>query len=945
MPIRRYEAICAIDDVDKLFRLERYMREEGFGHTAAAARERLIALRELPTPEEEEELRRVEEREEKNASDDVQGWLQSMKKDRSGAQASRREPDVHGRASGPPVRGKATAVLPEPPALPRDDEGQPAAVEAREDQHKEQKKKVGDLRSGAAYYKEWDRIAADLENEDGEHDSSSKATSSSQSAMAGGKNDGGEEDPARDETDDEWAARRLGVLLTGSETASERAWLAEREKEKGNEHFRAREFRAAVDAYSTAIAIDGSSAFYYSNRANAYAKLKRFAESERDCSAALQKRPSLGKALFRRATARLELGKHQEAFDDASAALEIDGGTSKELVALHKRAFEKLREDDARKKAADGTKTSVEDDNAHKRRDAEPARRMVIEEVNGTADHSECDTIFTASDVFAGPRPGYVFKAGDRGLGYYADAQGLALSSSRDDVSDDTNDCATSEDCEQRATAVKAAADRLYRDAEYERATGKYTEAIDIVARLEQASDRSYHRRGVGDRPSLSPRALLLRTLYMNRATCHMKCLQATQAEADSCRAIEYDPEYAKAYHRRASARRHLGKLGAAHEDYMLVLKSYPSNEALAKEIASLEEEMRNARLERTDAGRADDLKRAGNDVYREGKFAEAAALYEQSLSVLKSAVVFSNLAQCRLKMKDHAGAEDAASCAIQINPELVKAFYRRSIARRALNKLSEALEDLSFVLGAQGADNVGVRKEHDELSRLLHDTLSKARTTVAIEEEDSDDDNDVGDDAGGIGHNSTNAGHDSDTAALKHGSRNAARTRLAGDSTTDSLTRSIEHAATRAASTEVKVSAAMSMMARKTVDRHFPPPKSHMDFERAVRSLSAKKEAAAAYLLSIDPASFPSIFKEDISPESISTVVRIVRDSVARADPAAALEILAGLTHVKRFAVITMLTPKSSRADVATVFDVLDEAAPEERERVAALRAQFKCA
>ena len=66
-------------DVRKLFRLERYMREEGFTHTSSAARERLVELGELPTAEEEEELQRAEDEEERATRADMQSWLESMK--------------------------------------------------------------------------------------------------------------------------------------------------------------------------------------------------------------------------------------------------------------------------------------------------------------------------------------------------------------------------------------------------------------------------------------------------------------------------------------------------------------------------------------------------------------------------------------------------------------------------------------------------------------------------------------------------------------------------------------------------------------------------------------------------------------------------------------------------------------------------------------------------
>ncbi|EEH55825.1 uncharacterized protein MICPUCDRAFT_47764, partial [Micromonas pusilla CCMP1545] len=59
-------------------------------------------------------------------------------------------------------------------------------------------------------------------------------------------------------------------------TARERRWVATREKEKGNELFKAREYRSAIEAYGLSLALDPSSAATRCNRAAAYMKLKRW---------------------------------------------------------------------------------------------------------------------------------------------------------------------------------------------------------------------------------------------------------------------------------------------------------------------------------------------------------------------------------------------------------------------------------------------------------------------------------------------------------------------------------------------------------------------------------------------------------------------------------------------------------------------------------------------
>lgn len=95
------------------------------------------------------------------------------------------------------------------------------------------------------------------------------------------------------------------------------------EKELGNEYFKQKKFKEAIDCYSRSIALSPT-AVAYANRAMAYLKLKRFQEAEDDCTEALNMDDRYIKAYSRRATARKELGKHKECIDDAEFALRLE---------------------------------------------------------------------------------------------------------------------------------------------------------------------------------------------------------------------------------------------------------------------------------------------------------------------------------------------------------------------------------------------------------------------------------------------------------------------------------------------------------------------------------------------------------------------------------------------------------------------------------------------
>ncbi|XP_067305575.1 sperm-associated antigen 1 isoform X4 [Pseudorasbora parva] len=105
--------------------------------------------------------------------------------------------------------------------------------------------------------------------------------------------------------------------------AQDRAALARREKEKGNEAFRAGEYEEAVAFYSRSLSLVSSVAAL-NNRAQAHIRLERWSAALTDCEEVLQLEPDNAKALLRRATVHKHLGRLQESHDDLRAVLQME---------------------------------------------------------------------------------------------------------------------------------------------------------------------------------------------------------------------------------------------------------------------------------------------------------------------------------------------------------------------------------------------------------------------------------------------------------------------------------------------------------------------------------------------------------------------------------------------------------------------------------------------
>nr|XP_054597325.1 sperm-associated antigen 1 isoform X2 [Nothobranchius furzeri] len=99
--------------------------------------------------------------------------------------------------------------------------------------------------------------------------------------------------------------------------------LANREKDKGNEAFRAKDFKEAVTYYSRSLSILPTVGAY-NNRAQAEINLSRWHDAMRDCQQVLELDPDNKKALLRRATVHNHMGNVQLASEDLRGVLRQD---------------------------------------------------------------------------------------------------------------------------------------------------------------------------------------------------------------------------------------------------------------------------------------------------------------------------------------------------------------------------------------------------------------------------------------------------------------------------------------------------------------------------------------------------------------------------------------------------------------------------------------------
>uniref|UniRef100_A0A672HQY7 Sperm associated antigen 1a n=1 Tax=Salarias fasciatus TaxID=181472 RepID=A0A672HQY7_SALFA len=257
---------------------------------------------------------------------------------------------------------------------------------------------------------------------------------------------------------------------------------------------------------------------------------------------------------------------------------------------------------------------------------------------------------------------------------------------------------------------LKNQGNHLFRHGQFGDALEKYSQAIEGCAEA-----------GVD-----SPEDLCI--LYSNRAACYLKDGNSTDCIQDCSKALELQPFSLKPLLRRAMAYESLERYRKAYVDYKTVLQIDTGVQAAhdsihritrmlieqdgpawreklpeipvvplsvqqqhrEKPVSVEQAQARAARAAQEEARRKEArftlLKQEGNGLVKKGQFQEALKKYSECL-ILKpdECAVYTNRAICLLKLNRFEEAKQDCDCALQLEPDNKKAFYRRALAFKGL--------------------------------------------------------------------------------------------------------------------------------------------------------------------------------------------------------------------------------------------------------------------
>lgn len=776
-----------------------WYRYEGIESTASAAERRLEELGYSLSANPAKPPNDVCASDTRAFARDLECWQQQMKQTEAelAAAKERRSSSYAASASSAAPPRSSAAVTPYSSAASASD----CSAKKESSSHIEEKRSDATSASKLAtgtYYEQWDKLARDLEEKD--EASSANEAEKEREKLSGKRNN------AHTPGSTQAAARNTTFSSTASESASahgvdeewirsmttaERQWRSQREKEKGNEAFKASEYVAAVEAYTISLRLDPKNETVHTNRAAAYLKLKRWEDAETDCSAALALDANNWKARMRRAAARLEQGSEASirgALPDADSALNTKPD-SNDLLSLRKRCEKALADIEDRKGMKRVAVTNIEeeeeDDDGDKEEKEEASEVKVLESASGARLSEQEPQEGKAVDAaqFHGTHESEGYSTGPtstiRCSGDSVEAHAAHGPSSTTHVSHETN-----------WETLKAQANASFKANNLRRAVQLYDEALNIATSANSVA-----------------------SLYGNRSAAKLALGNAEGAEADATRAIEEAQEAGikalKGLYRRSIARKRQNKPLEALEDVQQIFAEQPSDstaKALETELREKIKDTENTPANLTDGtalhqGRSasqyipkregkivleeeeidnaeephcpqkkqrrninpaspepqtstpsednqqlssrptDELKEEGNSAFKHGRLEHADVYFTQCIEKCKAIgdektqeMALANRSLVRMKRQMLEDALADANAAVALNPENVKAVFRKGKALRLLER-----EDDAFVALERAHKLVPTSKEVAEQLRAARaNCRKKAGKKIAVEKDDN---------------------------------------------------------------------------------------------------------------------------------------------------------------------------------------------------------------
>lgn len=340
----------------------------------------------------------------------------------------------------------------------------------------------------------------------------------------------------------------------------------------------------------------------------------------------------------------------------------------------------------------------------------------------------------------------------------------------------------------------------------------------------------------------------------------------------------------------------------------------------------------------------ANSEKELGNEFFKQKKFNEAIDCYSRSIALSPTAVAYANRAMAYLKIKRFQEAENDCSEALNLDDRYIKAYSRRSTARKELGKLKESIEDAEFASRLE-PQNQEIKKQYGEVKALYEKEILKrvSGATGVFAQGAQKSGNTIK--SGPVIHSVSSSSRkvaEVRTIPAKQNKRDVPGTAMEVEDThmqinskdsdasptvptlnpafgtakkshkvsKQELEESVQELAARAAG-----------LAKTEAAKNIAAPNSAYQFEVSWRGLSGDRKLQTHLLKVTPPAILPRMFKNALSASMLMDIVRCVATFFIE-DMNLAIRYLEDLTKVPRFDMIIMCLSSTDKSELLKIWE-----------------------
>lgn len=455
-------------------------------------------------------------------------------------------------------------------------------------------------------------------------------------------------------------------------------------KDKGNAALQANKFKEAVEAYTEAIQLDGTNHILYSNRSAAYAKDGNYARALEDAEKTIALKPDWAKGYSRKGSALAYLGNYDDSIQTYEEGLKLDPTNQQIMEALREVKNQKMSETNGVGGDFFSRMNPFSDPNIFVRLQMDPRTQPLLK------DPSYVQLI---KDLQTNPKLMSQKLEDPRLMTTLGVLLGVNLSSREDDMMDvdppspkkapsppppapkkepEADKNLTDE--QRSAKKEKELGNEAYKKKQFSEALAHYNKAVEL-----DPTDITFHNN--------------IAAVYFETKE-YEKCIEQCKKAVDTGRENRADFKLiAKALARIGNAYKKLEDWKNAKIYFEKSMSEHRTPE-IRTQISELDKKIKEEeRKAYVDPVKAEEAKEKGNELFKDGKFAEAVKQYTEAINRNPDdPKYYSNRAACYTKLAAFdLGLKDCETC-LKLDPKFLKGWIRKGKILQGMQQQSKAI-------------------------------------------------------------------------------------------------------------------------------------------------------------------------------------------------------------------------------------------------------------